>query len=198
VLIPRPETEELVEWVLREMEKTSTPSQSPRILDIGTGSGCIAIAIKKKMKAATVYACDISEAALEVARQNAAVNDTDITLLHCDFLDELQRNSLPNLDVIVSNPPYVPVADKASMHLNVLKHEPHLALFVANDDPLMFYKAIAQFSEAHLSKNGTIFVEIHEEFAQAVQALFRSGGFQNPQLRKDLQGRDRMVMASRK
>lgn len=190
VLIPRPETEELVDWVCKE-------NSSGKILDIGTGSGCVPVSLKSKLASADIHACDISSGALSVAQKNAIENKTAIQFHQIDFLDPEQRKSLPVFDVIVSNPPYIPQKDKQEMHKNVLDHEPHIALFVADKDPLIFYRAIAEFASDHLKKDGAIYVEIHEALGNDVVNLFIESGFAGTVLRKDLQEKDRMVKAMR-
>jgi release factor glutamine methyltransferase len=187
VLIPRPETEELVEWVAAEAKPNAT------ILDIGTGSGCIPIALKKKLPNATIYSCDVSAGALEVAKRNAAALKADIQFLHVNFLQNPEQ--LPAVDIIVSNPPYIPVSNKSAMQPNVLQYEPHLALFVENDDPLLFYNTIADFAQHKLLPGGAIYVEIHEDLGEATKDLFTNKGFANVELRKDMQGKDRMINA---
>ena len=195
VLIPRPETEELVEWVVREIKEGGKES-GKKLLDIGTGSGCIAVALKKELPGADIYACDVSERALEIAGKNAGSNGVQINFLETDFLQPEQRKGLPAADVLVSNPPYIPLSDKVAMQPRVLQYEPHLALFVADNDPLIFYKEMAGFAKTHLLQTGAVYVEVHEEMAGAVSALFRSAGFNRVEVRRDLQGRDRMVKAS--
>lgn len=203
VLIPRPETEELVEWTLTALrhEQTSTTnlptgmSNNIVVCDIGTGSGCISVAIKKNLPFAEVYACDISKTALQVAQQNATVHEVDIGLLHINFLDTIQWANLPPADIIISNPPYVPVKDKETMRANVLQYEPHVALFVENNDPLIFYRAIADFAIEKLTSQGSIYVEIHENLAQEVQLVFEKRGFKKTEVKKDMQGKDRMIWA---
>lgn len=190
VLIPRPETEELADWISKE-------NSGGIILDIGTGSGCIPVSLKNKLALADIHACDISMGALAVAQRNALENKTVIQFHQIDFLDPEQRKSLPVFDVIVSNPPYIPQKDKQEMHRNVLDHEPHIALFVADNDPLIFYRAIAAFASDHLKKDGAIYVEIHESLGTDVAHLFIESGFAKTILRKDLQERDRMVKAMR-
>lgn len=185
VLIPRPETEELVEWI----------NKGDTILDIGTGSGCIPVALKKKYPDTLVYACDISEGALQVAQANANTNNTAIGFIHCDVLNKNEWHKLPEADIIVSNPPYIPLDEKASMHENVLEFEPHLALFVSNEDPLIFYKAIADLAKSKLKRNGVIYFEIHEDLGSSVQHLLESKNFRHVELKKDLQGKDRMIRA---
>lgn len=211
VLIPRPETEELVDWVAAEIKNEQSAirnkgvSDHPKpaityypftILDIGTGSGCIPIALKKKLPFAEIYSCDLSEEALNIAKRNANNNNTDIQFLHLDFLNEQQRSALPAFDIIVSNPPYVPIKDKPTMMRNVTEHEPHLALFVEDDEPLVFYKAISDFAKQHLLSNGKIFVEMHEDQSANVKKLFPSGAFNSVEIKKDMQGKERMLKAT--
>lgn len=194
VLIPRPETEELVEWMLKDVE---TNKQPINILDIGTGSGCIPIALKKNMPPANVWAIDISNEALQVAQRNADTQQTNITFQQADILNKSYPSVLPTFDVIVSNPPYVPLSDKTAMHPNVLQHEPHLALFVANEDPLLFYNAIVDFAQSHLNAGGSLYFEIHEAMGEQVKQLLTQKGFINVQVKKDMQGKDRMVKANK-
>jgi release factor glutamine methyltransferase len=209
VLIPRPETEELVEDVgslmseVRGRMPEAVPSDvrlqtsALRLLDIGTGSGCIPIALKKKLPGAEIYACDVSEGALAVAKKNAATHGTAITFFQLDFLDDTQWDRLPQVDLIISNPPYIPLHDQANMQRNVLDYEPHLALFVSNNDPLLFYKAIAAFALNKLSPGGTIYAEIHEDLGMATRELFIAKGFADVQVKKDMQGKDRVVKAKK-
>jgi release factor glutamine methyltransferase len=191
VLIPRPETEELVEWVA-----TSASAGPLSILDVGTGSGCIAISLKKKLPTAFVHACDISPEALTVARRNATDLGADIDFLLLDILDSSQRGGLPSLDLIVSNPPYIPLKDKSSMSPHVVDHEPHLALFVKDEDPVIFYQAIAGLGKERLSPGGALFAEIHEALAGMVVNVFKKAGYQEIIVRKDIQGKNRMVKAT--
>lgn len=186
VLIPRPETEELVEWISSTSLAVNGSTSPTTVLDIGTGSGCIPIALKKKSPQTAVFACDISESALKVAAENAASNKADIRFIQCDILNKKEWDKLPQVDIIVSNPPYIPLKDKATMEKNVLDHEPHIALFVDNNDPLIFYKAIAQLAIALSVK--ALYFEIHEEQAKPILQLFHTG-----ELKKDMQGKDRMI-----
>jgi len=199
VLIPRPETEELVEWVVEEyrIENAEDRIQNSgfKILDVGTGSGCIAIALKNKLPLSEVWACDISDQALNIARINADALQATIDFVPLNFLDPGQRRQLPNVDVIVSNPPYVPQNEKTEMKRNVVEYEPSTALFVTDDDPLIFYKAIAEFGREKLNKGGRIYAEIHENLGEPVKGLFLSEGYQTVQLKKDLQEKDRMIKA---
>jgi len=190
VLIPRPETEELCEWILELKIKNG----ELKILDIGTGSGCIAITLKKKWRLAQVTALDISDEALEIARQNAVTNETDITFLKADILLK-QHFELSNtrFDIIVSNPPYVKKTEMDGMNASVKNYEPHLALFVAGEDPLIFYRAIADFAKQHLNPCGKLFFEINQELGAGMVKLLKDKGFSNVELRKDLSGNDRMV-----
>jgi len=199
VLIPRPETEELVEWVVEEyrIENAEDRIQNSgfKILDVGTGSGCIAIALKNKLPLSEVWACDISDQALNIARINADALQATIDFVPLNFLDPGQRRQLPNVDVIVSNPPYVPQNEKTEMKRNVVEYEPSTALFVTDDDPLIFYKAIAEFGREKLNKGGRIYAEIHENLGEPIKGLFLSEGYQTVQLKKDLQEKDRMIKA---
>ncbi|HEX7905507.1 MAG TPA: peptide chain release factor N(5)-glutamine methyltransferase [Chitinophagaceae bacterium] len=192
VLIPRPETEELVEWIIANCK---FPVDELKILDIGTGSGCISIALKRRVRKAEVWSCDVSDGALMVAKKNAAALGTEINFLQLDFLDEQQVSSLPSFDIIVSNPPYVPVKDKAQMQPNVVNYEPATALFVPDNDPLVFYKAIAAFGKQKLNPGGVIYFEIHEGLAASTIDLLQSSGY-TAELKKDMQGKDRMIRAS--
>jgi release factor glutamine methyltransferase len=206
VLIPRPETEELVQWIVNDVKESGKdvfekkPNEADdttklKILDVGTGSGCIALALKKAMPRAEVWACDVSDDALTVARRNGSELDIRVDFVGLDFLDEAQRIQLPSVDIVVSNPPYVPVQDKEQMQPNVLEFEPHTALFVPDEEALLFYSALAGFGKYRLHKNGCIYMEIHEEMGNAVAELFEKEGYRNIELRKDMQGKERMVKA---
>ncbi len=192
VLIPRPETEELVEWIISNCK---FPVDELKILDIGSGSGCIPISLKRRLKKAEVWSCDINSDALAVSQKNAAALGTDVNFMLLDFLNTAEQAKLPVFDVIVSNPPYVPEKDKTTMKPNVLGYEPATALFVPDNDPLVFYKAIAKFGKGHLSKEGSIYCEIHEDIGDAVVRLFNFYGF-TTQLKKDMQQKDRMIRSS--
>ena len=192
VLIPRPETEELVEWVI---EYAAIKGKALRILDIGTGSGCIAIALKKALPEAIVSAIDISTGAIKIAAANAAALKADIEWI---ALDILNTAFLPDqYDVIVSNPPYIPMQEMKNMELQVTDHEPNIALFVPDEDPLMFYRTIARLAKLHLSTNGQLFFEIHYDQGDAMIALLDEMHF-HAELRTDMFGKDRMVRASLK
>ena len=198
VLIPRPETEELVKWILDEVANRQNVTEGSQpghlsILDIGTGSGCISVALKKHLPKAEIIACDISKDALEVAQKNALDHDVNITFLQINFLDHTQWRSLSPFDIIVSNPPYIPLKDKAAMQPNVVEYEPHLALFVEDNDPKIFYQAIAEFSVEKLNTNGCIFAEIHENLGTEVHNYFQGISLGRVELKKDMQGKDRMI-----
>ncbi|HEY4288372.1 MAG TPA: peptide chain release factor N(5)-glutamine methyltransferase [Puia sp.] len=201
VLIPRPETEELVEWILSSPPPANPtlpqPKRAPTILDVGTGSGCIPLALAKNLPSAKIHACDISPNALAVARRNAEALGLPITLHQLDFLDPQSWDTLPQIDCLVSNPPYIPIGGKAEMAAHVVDFEPGLALFVPDSDALVFYRALSQFARQRLPEGGQLFVEIHEEMGTQVQQLFREAGLTNVTLRQDLQGKDRMVKATR-
>jgi len=216
VLIPRPETEELVDWIIRSANLDSE-NQPLRILDIGTGSGCIAIALAKHFKNAQVEALDISEEALKVAEQNAKHNWVSVNFFRADVfklngkpLDsvkffregnktgESSEQSAHLFDVIVSNPPYVRELEKQQMHANVLNYEPHQALFVPDSQPLIYYEAIARFASQHLLPNGRIYLEINENLAIETAALLRDKNFTQVFVKKDINGKQRMISAVKK
>ena len=189
VLIPRPETEELVDWIIKE-----NMNSAPTILDIGTGSGCIPVILKRKIFKSEVFSCDVSEAALSVAEKNARKHKTEITFLHLNFLEDNNWKQLPTTDIIVSNPPYIPLKDKETMQKNVVEYEPGTALFVEDNDPLIFYNAIAKAGKMLLKENGQIYVEIHEDLGYETTELFNSNGYSTT-LKKDMQGKNRFVKA---
>ena len=191
VLIPRPETEELVEWIISNRK---FPDSDLKILDIGTGSGCIPVSLKRKVQKSTMWACDISAAALEVAKRNATALGAEVNFILLNFLDSNTWQQLPFFDIIVSNPPYIPEIDKKQMQANVLQYEPATALFVPDNDPLVFYKAIAEFGKTHLNKAGCIYTEIHEDLGEATMAIFQSAGY-TTELKKDMHQKDRMIKA---
>lgn len=194
VLIPRPETEELVEWILSEAGSSELAVGS--ILDIGTGSGCIAVSLKKNLPAFNVSAMDISNDALEIAKANAALNNVDIDFIHDDILATRLAPTTPPYNIIVSNPPYVTREDKKQMHTNVTDFEPHTALFVPENDPLIFYKAITDFASKNLEKGGLLFFEINEGYGEEIVGLLSDKQFINIELRKDMSGRSRMINAT--
>jgi release factor glutamine methyltransferase len=197
VLIPRPETEELVEWVLQSGKSKVESQKSLSILDIGTGSGCIAISLKRNLLGAKVTAIDISTDALQTAKQNAVINEVEVEFIEADILQsqKLKVNGQKKIDIIVSNPPYVTLVDKLQMHQNVTGFEPHTALFVPEHDPLIFYKAIAGFAAEQLEDNGLLFFEINENYGKETVELLIDKGFINIELRQDMSGRDRMIKA---
>lgn len=194
VLIPRPETEELVDWVLKDI-KTLTNYVTPlKILDIGTGSGCIPITIKKYLPDSEIFAMDISESALITAQANAIQNKVNIHFTQNDILHA--DSSDIKYTIIISNPPYVTISEKENMHVNVVDHEPHSALFVPDDDALIFYNAIADYAITHLHKRGFLYLEINENLGSQTLTLLDNKGFKNLELRKDLRDKDRMIKAS--
>ncbi|WP_428225902.1 peptide chain release factor N(5)-glutamine methyltransferase [Flavobacterium sp.] len=194
-LIPRPETEELVEWILQTVKEKSS-KEKVKILDIGTGTGCIAIALAKNLPHAEVYAMDVSAKALEVARRNAKLNEVSITFLHQSVLDIAILNQ--SFDIIVSNPPYVRNLEKQEIKKNVLAYEPHLALFVEDTDALLFYRKIAQLAQINLEENGQLFFEINQYLGKEMIALLESMNFDAIELRKDIYGNDRMILGVKK
>ncbi|MEP6583123.1 MAG: peptide chain release factor N(5)-glutamine methyltransferase [Ginsengibacter sp.] len=194
VLIPRPETEELVSWIVNEIKsaKPDVRNEGLQILDIGTGSGCIAISIKKNLQACIVTALDVSEEALNVAKRNAEVLQADIDFIENNFLNESDWNQLDQYDVIVSNPPYIPAKERETLSKNVSGFEPSIALFVPDNDPYVFYDKIAKFSLLHLKVEGKIYVEIHEDHAKKIKNIFSSYNFKT-EVRKDIYGKERMI-----
>jgi len=193
-LIPRPETEELVAWVLNH--QPITINHQLRILDVGTGSGCIAISLAKNLPNAEIYALDVSGEAIKIAKQNAKLNNVHVEFIEADILNSETWNSDfkdLNFDIIVSNPPYVREQEKQYMKLNVLDNEPHLALFVKDEDPLLFYKAITQFAIDKLSKNGRLYFEINEYLGNDMIQLLVKNQFSNIELKQDMFKKDRMI-----
>lgn len=188
VLIPRPETEELVEWIIAENKERNIS-----ILDIGTGSGCISIALAKHLPAANVYGVDISQQALDVAQSNAAALHATVDFSQLDILSGAAKKHIRKYDVIVSNPPYVCESEKPAMHKNVLDFEPPQALFVPDNDPLLYYRAIADFAQLHLLPEGTVYFEINEKMGEQVEKLLKEKGFKNIHLRKDIHEKNRMI-----
>lgn len=187
-LIPRPETEELVSWIINDNQH----QQGLNILDIGTGSGCIAISLDKNLKAET-FAFDISEEALTMAQKNADHNQAFVHLIEFDILNDIWEGD--PFDIIVSNPPYVRELEKQEIKPNVLEYEPHLALFVPDENPLLFYEKIADFAKEHLSENGQLFFEINQYLGKETSEMLRNKGFKNVILKKDIYGNDRMILA---
>jgi len=192
VLIPRPETEELVKWIIDDVKKSSQ-NITPKILDIGTGSGCIAIALKKNLPNSVVYAMDISDDALIVSKENAAINKADIEFIKEDILNFSDNAINNNYDIIVSNPPYIKKSEQRQMQSNVLDYEPHLALFVDDNDALLFYKAISKFASTALNPTGNLYFEINESSGKETEQLLKETSFQNVVIRKDLNGKERMM-----
>ena len=192
VLIPRPETEELVDWIIKE-EKKIEGQKAIKILDIGTGSGCIAISLAKNIPKATVFAIDVSAKALEVAKKNGEINKVSVTFLEKNILET--DDLLEQFDIIVSNPPYVRNLEKVEIKKNVLDNEPHLALFVDDFDALIFYRKIALLATKNLKQGGQLFFEINQYLGKEMVALLHENGFESVSLRKDIYGNDRMTRA---
>lgn len=191
VLIPRSETEELAETIVKSYH--NYPPQ--KVLDIGTGSGCIALALKKSFPSARVWGLDVSIQALEVAKKNAASLGMDVRFISGDINKMSDLDELPDFDLIVSNPPYVKKSEKKNMQKNVLDHEPEQALFVDDNNPLLFYRKIAVFAKENLENNGRLFLEINERFGEDCTELLTEHGFSNVILRQDLFGKNRIVSA---
>lgn len=198
VLIPRQETEELVAWVLEHLK--TQPTATPNLLDVGLGSGCIGITLKKKFPGLQLYGLEKSQAALAVARENAArlLGEQPSTLLEGDILNEPDWQLFPPIDILVSNPPYIPYRERALMPEQVLAHEPALALFVPDDDPLRFYRALGAFAVANMLPGSVLFLECNEYNAQEVVALLQELGFMGLELRRDINGKERMVKGRRR
>ena len=195
VLIPRPETEELVDLIIRSIT-ASAVGKSVKILDIGTGSGCIAISLAKNLPKAEVYALDVSKEALAMAKENAKGNNVDITFIEASILEASNWDLFfenTKFDVIVSNPPYVRELEKQEIQPNVLDNEPHLALFVEDNNPLIFYKAITDFAVKKLKTNGKLYFEINQYLGEETKQLLVDANFENVELLKDLNGNDRML-----
>lgn len=191
VLIPRPETEELVHWIIQDWK-----NKKVNVLDIGTGSGCIPLALANNLDLAEVDAIDVSEEALQLAKLVGAELALDVNFRSINILDSEQREELGTYDVIVSNPPYIPNNERSEMNDRVLNYEPHLALFVDNEDPLIFYKEIIDFALSHLNTGGKLYFECNEFNAQKVKTMLVAHGFEDIELRLDLQGKNRMIRAS--
>lgn len=188
-LIPRPETEELVDWIVGNHTEHGL-----KVLDIGTGTGCIPVSLAKRLNTATVSGIDVSKDALALAQENAVLNKIDI---HFELLNILDQDIEVNYDLIVSNPPYIPEVDKVSMSVNVLDYEPGIALFVPDSQPLLFYDRIATIAMGRLNGGGTLYFEIHEAYGPAMIDLLSNKGFTEVELKKDLQGKDRMTKATK-
>lgn len=195
VLIPRPETEELVEWIIKDHIKKEGEF---KILDLGTGSGCISVSLARFLKKSKVYAVDLSNKALDQARENAKLNNEDVTFEVCDILDKNLPNHFKNFEVFVSNPPYVRNLEKKEMKQNVMHYEPHMALFVPNNDPLKFYRAILQIATKRLVSGGKLYFEINQYLGSEMKDLVASYEFSDIELKKDSFGKDRMLRAIKK
>ncbi len=203
VLIPRPETEELVDWIIQENLKISSAQfgiasgekfKDLKILDIGTGSGCIAISLAKNLPNAQVFAIDVSEKALATAQKNAEINEVKVTFIHKNILETVDLEQ--EFDIIVSNPPYVRNLEKQEIKKNVLDHEPHLALFVEDDNALIFYRKIAELARKNLSPNGQLYFEINQYLGKEMVELLENLDFATIELRKDIYGNERMTRSS--
>ena len=194
VLIPRPETEELVQWIIESCNEKAK-SQELKIVDIGTGSGCIAISIAKNIADSKVFAIDVSENALATAQKNAEINNVVVTFLNKNILETTDLEQ--QFDIIVSNPPYVRNLEKREIKKNVLDNEPHLALYVDDNDALIFYKKIAQLALLNLSENGTLYLEINQYLGKEMIELLEEMDFKNVELRKDIYGNDRMIKGTK-
>lgn len=188
VLIPRPETAELVTWIVSEYSGLKVPL---RILDAGTGSGCIALGLKQQLTDAEVFGMDISDSALKIARANASTLNLEVRFWEGDLKNP--GTDLPKFDVLVSNPPYIPRSEAASMQAHVSTAEPHLALFVPDNDPLLFYKYLCDFALHHLNRGGWMYLESHEQYADAVGRLLEDSGFTDVEVKKDIFGKNRFV-----
>ncbi len=190
VLIPRQETEELVQWIVDDYSGIPV-----KIMDVGTGSGCIAITLAKVLPKSNLHALDISSGALELAGENATFNSADVAFFEADIFDPDYKQFAPEYNVVVSNPPYVRESEKGAMGRNVTGYEPQIALFVEDSFPLLFYHAVARFGRQVLSKNGILYCEINEAYGHEVQNLLNVYGYYDIELRKDINGKDRMVKA---
>jgi release factor glutamine methyltransferase len=196
VLIPRPETEELVQWIVNDQKEKGSVNAAV-ILEIGSGSGCIPISLKKKLPYSDITSCDISEGALKVATKNAEDLGAVVTFKHADFLNQEQWNEFDKYDIVVSNPPYIPVSEKEKLHINVRENEPATALFVPDDDALVFYRAIAHFGLNHLKEGGCIYCELDAAHAVETKELFEQTGYTIVTLKADMFNNLRMLKASR-
>lgn len=190
VLIPRPETEELVHWIISE---SKVKSVGLKVLDIGTGSGCIPVSLAKNLPKASVFGTDVSKEALKTARHNAELNEVNVEFIEDDILRPKTKDRSPKFDIIVSNPPYVREKEKDFMKPNVIENEPHLALFVEDDDPLLFYEAICEFAQDNLKPKGTLFFEINEYLGRDMIQLLKDYNFKDIALKQDIFQKDRMI-----
>lgn len=187
-LVPRPETEELIDLIQKQRQDFS------QIVDVCTGSGCIALALKSKFPQAEVLGLDLSHEAIALAKENARFTNLDVDFQVIDIFD---WQPTQNFDLLVSNPPYIPQAEKAQMQANVLQYEPHMALFVPDQAPLLFYERLQVLAKNHLTKGGWLALEIHEDFATPTQALFETPDYINLEIYRDLQGKNRMLLAQK-
>lgn len=199
VLIPRPETAELVEWIVSDVQKSGI--ETPKILDVGTGSGCIAISLASLINNSQTWGIDLSTGALKTAKQNAeSLKISNVSFVQKDIIAEqdksFEQSGVDNFDVIVSNPPYIMDKEKSEMSANVLDHEPHLALFVPDDDPLLFYRAIARYGKINLKPGGNLYFEINAALGKETAQLLEEMGYKDVVLRKDINDRDRMIKAT--
>ena len=192
VLIPRPETEELVELIINHIR---THDNVNKIIDIGSGSGCIPVSIQKNCKQVEITSLDISSSAIALAKINSELNDIDVSFKELDFLNQDNWSTLGLYDLIVSNPPYIPDSEKLEMDMHVKAFEPSIALFVPDSNPFIFYQKILEFSKEHLAKDGIIFLEIHEKYGKEVKGIFESNQF-HAEIKKDIFGKDRMIVAN--
>lgn len=192
VLIPRPETEELVEWIASEA------SADAKIVDVCTGSGCIALALRRRVPKSKVWGIDISAEALAIARRNAEKYASDVLLVEGDALGDFTKKVDAKVDVVVSNPPYIPLSDKKLMRRNVIDHEPQIALFVEDDDPLLFYRSIARTARQILSEGGKLYFEIYENFAHEMEDMLNTEGYTNIVVREDFRAKPRMICAQKR
>ena len=196
-LIPRPETEELVEWIINDWGMLNSQLSTLNSLDIGTGTGCIALSLAKELANAEVTALDISEEALSLARENAELLETkNIDFIKGDILNKTFNSQLSTFNFIVSNPPYVRECEKIDMEANVLDYDPHTALFVSDNDPLIFYRAIAEFALTHLAPDGALYFEINQYLGQETCDLLIAMGYRNVEMREDINGNPRMIKAT--
>ena len=190
VLIPRPETEELIEWIIEDVDK-----QASEVLDIGTGSGCIPISLKLLQPQLNITSIDVSSGAINVATKNAHTLNASVAFQKVDFLNKNNWNNLSTYDIIVSNPPYIPENEFETLHTNVRDNEPNEALFVPNDDALLFYRHIAEFGKEHLNNNGAIYCELHVDYAKQTKEMFEHSGYTGASIKEDMNGNLRMLKA---
>ena len=196
-LVPRPETEELVDWILHDLSTFNSQLSTLNSLDIGTGTGCIALSLAKEMKETKVTAVDISADALSLARENANILEVkNVDFIEGDILNKSFNSQLSTFNLIVSNPPYVRECEKGDMEANVLDYDPHTALFVSDEDPLIFYRTIAEFALTHLAPNGALYFEINQYLGQETCDLLIAMGYKNVELKKDINDNPRMIKAT--